>query len=102
MGVDLVVDERALEHAALTLRLAAHHLAESRVARALADAPGALPATDTAAACADLGRRLAAAVLAQADSLAATSDAVLDAARTYRLTDARLTARAAAATGGPG
>jgi hypothetical protein len=98
MGADLSVDLKALEQAARTVQRVAGRLAELAVASATYDAVDALPATDTAAACAELARRLRAAVLAHADSLETTAGAVLGAARTYQATDADLAGRAA----GPG
>lgn len=97
MTDDLVVDSRALELAALTLRRTRTRLVVIPVEQAVADAPGSLPATDTGAACAEVGRRLGAGVLAFAESVGATADAVLDAAAVYPTADAGLAVRAAEA-----
>ncbi|MGI9155029.1 MAG: hypothetical protein ACR2FG_00070 [Marmoricola sp.] len=97
MTGDLVVDSRALELAALTLRRARTQLVGVPVEQALADTPGALPATETGAACSEVGRRLGAGVLAFAESVGATAASVLDAAATYTTADAGLAVRAAEA-----
>ncbi|MGI9157707.1 MAG: hypothetical protein ACR2FG_13925 [Marmoricola sp.] len=97
MTGDLVVDSWALEHAALTLRHARARLMAIPVEHALADTPGALPVTDTGAACAEVGRRLGAGVLAFAESVGVTAGAVLDAAAAYTTADAGLAVRAAEA-----
>lgn len=99
MGADLSVDLEALARAAATLLRASHEVAGVQIASALVDAPVALPSTDTAAACVDIGRRLGAGALAYAGFLEATADAVALAARTYLETDAQLAARVAIAVG---
>jgi hypothetical protein len=99
MSAHLSVDLLALEHASHVLLDVAGHLVEVPVASELSDSTAALPATDTAAACADLARRLGAGVLAHAAVLEATAHAVAEAARTYQATDARLAERAVVSEG---
>ncbi|MDQ6642400.1 MAG: hypothetical protein M3Y66_07900 [Actinomycetota bacterium] len=77
------------------LQRAAADLADVKVADTLAGAPAGLPATDTAAACADLARRMGAGVLSFADSVMATADGVAGAMHSYQATDSGLAASAA-------
>jgi hypothetical protein len=94
MGDALAVDLAALERAWREVRRAAAEIGEATFEGVFGESVGALPSTDTSAACADLARRLGAGVLALADSLQVTSDAVAGAAEAYRTTDAVLAAAA--------